>query len=658
MNLRRLSQEFVVRIAVVLAALLAYSFILLLPLPRQLGLTFRYEFSSVLAVSALLLFVAYALHGWLGTLLALVATLFLFALPLSGLWASGSSEPNILLGLLPWSDAANYYIDAGRLLDGGVFSEFSARRPIFAGLLAVLLGIGGRNLQLALALLTLMTALSCYVLARQVQRIAGTLPAVMLLLIVFVFYRRFIGTTLTEHAGLTLGALALALLLYAARARDRWMAALGVLLLTLALNARAGAFLVLPVLVLWMGWHFRTGHLFSWRTFALGLAAVLVGFGANFLLWKVLATPHSAGFGNFSYTFYGLVVGSKSWEQILIDHPELNIIGEPEKTQRIYALAMQALRADPMQFVRSVLAAWEAFFNLKSKICAYCFFSGGDLVIYGALLGGNMTVYLAARVVLYVLALLVMVDSLRCWRKDNSTLTLALCLGILLSVPFVPPWDADRMRAYAATIPALALFPALGFALVVQYATALLKPRLMRSGIFPGWMNKQQAELDDSALQVRTMKMFSLGVLTLMVVGPLVIRGFGRPPVVSPTGCPPGLEGIVARVERGAYVNVVRSDEAERTWLPDVRYHQFVQSIHDFPEYHLTLELEREVAAPAALVFTRNIENNTPVWLLIRDALLQGDPGMLLFCAERAKSPQVAGVGLFYVDSFKEIASQ
>lgn len=76
----------------------------------------------------------------------------LFGLALAGLWASGRTTSTLISGLLLWSGASNYYTRAPHLLEGLPFEPFfAAWRPLFPGLLATLLAITGRNLQVALA---------------------------------------------------------------------------------------------------------------------------------------------------------------------------------------------------------------------------------------------------------------------------------------------------------------------------------------------------------------------------------------------------------------------------------------------------------------------------------------------------------------------------
>ncbi len=238
-------------------ALALYGLLLSLPIPQQLGLSVRYDFTVILIPIIGLAFLALLPAGWKGTLPGLGLVLGLFALTVSGLWTSGVSEPSILGGLMPFSDAAGYYSDARRLLEGQLFSSFSSRRPLFAGMLSALLWLTGRNLQLTIAVLVAVTGIACYLLVREVQSTHGTLAATLVMVVLFVYYRRFSGTTLTENLGFPAGALALALVWRGAGQKKRGYVFGGIFLLTLALNARAGAFFVLPVLVIWAAWVFR-----------------------------------------------------------------------------------------------------------------------------------------------------------------------------------------------------------------------------------------------------------------------------------------------------------------------------------------------------------------------------------------------------------------
>ncbi len=352
-------------------ALILCAVLLSLPLPEQLGLSVRYDFTVILIPMIGLVFLAFLPGGWKGTLLGLGLILALFALTVSGLWASGVSEPSILGGLIPFSDAAGYYSDARRLLEGQLFSSFSSRRPLFAGMLAALLGLTGRNLQLTLAVLVAITAVACYLLAREVQGTHGILAATLVMVVLFLYYRRFTGTTLTENLGLSSGALGLALLW-----RGGWQKKIGyvlggIFLLTLALNARAGTFFILPVLVVWAAWVFRKKRIVSFPVLAMGAGALVAGFLINTIMFLALASPVGTPFANFSYTLYDLASGGKGWQQVKRDHPEIMQLSEPAYSQKIYALAFAEMNQHPEKFIAGVLKTWPAFFSWGILQCLW-----------------------------------------------------------------------------------------------------------------------------------------------------------------------------------------------------------------------------------------------------------------------------------------------
>ena len=135
---------------------------------------------------------------------------------------------------------------------------------------------------------------------------------------------------------------------------------MGLLLLTLALNARAGAFFILPVIILWGAWSFRGVARVSWRFLIGGAGVVLFGFILNSILLKIIGSPHGMAFSNFSYTLYGLIVGG-TWTQVMVDHPEIKALAEPELSRRIYALAFEALRAHPLSLASGLCRAWQQF---------------------------------------------------------------------------------------------------------------------------------------------------------------------------------------------------------------------------------------------------------------------------------------------------------
>ena len=150
--------------------------------------------------------------------------------------------------------------------------------------------------------------------------------------------------------------------------------------------------------------------------------------------------------------------------------------------------------------------------------------------------------------------------------KEPGYLLLVLGVaGILLSVPFLPPWEADRMRAYAATMPFLAMLPALGVYCVVS------RIKLFSFLIAP------HAITGPDGLQL-----MSILLVVVVVIGPLVTKIVDRPAQYEAITCPTGSEAVYMRLPAGSVVHIVNDDSVRQNWLPEVRISDFNQGIHDF----------------------------------------------------------------------------
>ncbi|MBX6324227.1 MAG: hypothetical protein IRY94_20635, partial [Rhodospirillaceae bacterium] len=139
----------------------------------------------------------------------LAATLVLILL---GRWHAGQSAGEIIGGRIPFNDQAGYVLDALRLGEGHRLSPFSSRRPLHVLFLAAVLKVAQGNFAVASVLMCVLAALALAALALAVRRTHGTTAAVVLTLLCVLFYRRFVGTGLSENAGFILGCLAAALL--------------------------------------------------------------------------------------------------------------------------------------------------------------------------------------------------------------------------------------------------------------------------------------------------------------------------------------------------------------------------------------------------------------------------------------------------------------
>lgn len=367
---------------------------------------------------------------------------------LLALWHSGLSDGFTLAGLFPYSDAAGYFGDAQRILAGEPITSFSSRRPLYAAFLAGLLKMTGNNLRWTLWLQTLLVscALGCAIwgLWRRTGRVSNTAVFGMTM---WLFFRRFIGTTTTENLGFMLGALGFLALWEAAHDRSIRLFILGLLLAGLALNARAGAFFVLPSLLLWGGLHFAgKDRRISWQILGLGGGALVLAFGLNYGILILSGGHPGLAFSNFSYTLYGLVHGG-NWQLALTQHPELRMLEPGPQAASVFRLALDHIAAHPIALIEGTFRAWMDFLPR-----AFLFVESPHPWAPSAL---------ASR----LLALLALRGLFLAWPTRStaaSSLMFTILAGILLSVPFAPPWDSDYMRIFAATIPALGWLASMG----------------------------------------------------------------------------------------------------------------------------------------------------------------------------------------------------
>lgn len=541
-------------------SLLAYVFILMTPLPEQIGLTARYSFLPVVILISTVVYLTNGRSQRLAASITFGLAVVLFALPLAGLWNSGLTRPFTFIGgLLPMQDAHAYYADAQRLLAGYPFSLVSSMRPLFPGLLATLLGVTGHNLQAALAILVLITAISCFLLAREVQQTHGSLPGLMTLGLLFFYYRTYIGATLTENLGLCLGAIGLAVVWHGAQRRHVNALLLGIFLLTLGLAARAGAFFVLPAIILWGAWVFRGQGRLSLRFLIGGTSAVLFGFLANSLLFKAVGTAEGMAFSNFAQVLYGQAVGGKGWTQVFRDHPELsgmNMYGA-ELNRRVYALALEAFLNNPSGLLIGAAKSWWDLLNIRT-LGIFTFVSA-----LGSDVPGDRLFAFAGRLVIYACCVLGIRHCYR--RRDDAvhSLLLAAIAGIVISAPFVPPIDGDT-RVYAATIPIIATFAGISILPGIEMLRNLIH--------WPsGYTEKISIGSD------RVVIYFAAVLAVFVIAGPLITKSLSGVPHFSDTPCPFGREAVYVQVATGSFIRLMDDSLVKQNRLP-------VISISDFQE--------------------------------------------------------------------------
>lgn len=381
------------------------------------------------------------------------------ALALFGLWRSGLSNGQVLGGVLPFLDGGTYFHDTLNYLAKGHISFVSSRRPILTAYMTSLYLLTGQSYRLTLLMMTFVAGLSIFFAARSVGKTCGAWTELGMAFVLLLFYRAFVGTALTENVGFALGAIGYSCIWEANASSARRPYYWGLFFLALGLNARAGAFFSLPALALWSGTAFRGHTKYAADALVTSLAVIAAAFTFNYLLLFRLGTP-AAGFSNFSFTLYGLLTGG-DWTTFYKHYPSFANLVDAETVKAVYAACFRLMAADPGSLVRGIFRAWrEMYFGVSGS---YSFVWVNSVDMTPDLLRKASIVVISGLLNAATFACL----GLLCLRKFRNRVTagpliLASFAGVFFSVPFAPPWDANVMRVYAATIPFQVMVPLVG----------------------------------------------------------------------------------------------------------------------------------------------------------------------------------------------------
>jgi len=599
--------SFLTGTAVLTIPVILYAIILSIPLSP--GIT-DYARNGGPLVSLLILIAivpAFKQSGWVGELWTFSIAAILFGMALSWNWTTGYYDGSLIGGLLPFSDASDYYLSAQALLAGDRLSDFASRRPLFTGLFSVMLGLTGLNLKLSLAIMGLLAAFSSLLLARAVRRSDGSITAAVVFMVQFLYFRAYIGKALTENLGVILGALGFALLWRSSHKGDKALYLLGILTLTFALVARAGAFFILPMLVVWGLWFFRTPGRLSKSFLVLSIGAVLLPFLLNQIIIRVVGSTQGQAFSNFSYTLYGLASGYKGWNYVSIEHPGV-------QESEIYPLAIARIRSDPQDLITGIVKSYQDFLN------------PGARHTFQFMMFWN-TQGVQAYQILFVISAVGLVWCLMNLKTRQGSFILLSFLGVLLSVPFAPPIDASIMRVYAVTIPVVGLI--LGFGV-----TAPLR--------WLGLNLSEDKEPDDLLTGLSTP--FTIFIISICLFGPLMVKFSGKiPPLPEKIDCEEGSELLTVFVNRESTVNLVKHASLNQSLAPNVRVKDFrarlIEHNNTYPELAQQLY---EIPAGMSILHSLNLRalgegrSAQNIWLIVNTSQLPEQSGLANFCARKS----------------------
>ncbi len=462
----------------------------------------------------------------------LIFTFLIFALSLAYKWRFAYSDNFMIGGLLPYKDAKNFYLGANLILEGFQLkaANQATERPLFPGFLSSLLLLTGRNLKLSLAILVQIAGISLYHSSRRVLRSFGVIPASIYITLLFFYIQPWLGYTMSEVFGFTAGCLAFSSLLMASSSKKWIDVVLGGILLVIAVSARAGTFLVFPVIIAWVGWLFRGSERFSWRAFLYAcLFFAVTYFLVNSMYSRLLGVPDGASFGNFSYALYGQVRGGTGW------HSAIEDLGT-RKPEVVYRAAYDFFHRHPLSLFIGFAKSYRDFF-LPGHPNIFPFDRSGQPTWITYILWVFTMLLLGAGLYKLVKKL----------SMNVSSFLLAGFVGIIISIPFLPPIDGGA-RFYASTTPFFFVVPAIGFS----------KMSAWKENIQIGKVSR---------LIVHS----SSGILILStIVIPVFVSLSQKHSSSALFSCPSEQEAYKIRVAPDSYLDLIQSDESSCGVTPNI----------------------------------------------------------------------------------------
>lgn len=527
-----------------------------------------------------------------GRLAFFALVMLFFSLALGYYWTSGLTTQGILGGLLPIHDFFHYYTQARNLVDGGLIAGNAGWRPIFSSSLSFILAITNRNLQLSMAVLILMVAISVYFAVLELRRTHGAGAATLFFFLLFFFARIFFDALGTELLGLVFACLAFAFLWRGASTLKKWQVLVGLFFLTIALNIRPAAYFVLPVLMLWMGWLFRGKRKFHFGWAAIAIAPILAAFLLNSAVQKLYTAPGTPSFFNYGYSLYGQVSGGAGINQFNRDYPGVTDAGE------IMRLVWERFKAYPLSLAIGTVKSYYDFFRPWVK-GDFSFFAHTGRSSYRVIWWFIMNALLVAGVY----------TSIKKYREPLNSFFLACLFGVLISLPFVPPIDSVYGEKYTATIPLFAVSAPLGLAYLLRK--------------IKGYQKVDTGGLEESSFLPAGI---TSALITLLVfVAPLGVLLFAKPSDLVPVTCPAGQIPFAVRLDEGTYFILDPDYAVNCAGLPNLCLQRYTENslprgiveIHDF-----SLDLLERTGKPTLFTETNDVLTYKTFYLGVETDLL------------------------------------
>lgn len=372
-------------------------------------------------------------------------------LSIYSVWKSKVGGYFTISGLVPFSDANGYLNGALRFIENGKMNEWGSRRPLSVLFLSSLLRLSHQNIQVAMLIQVALIGLMEFFLAKPVFKYFGLTAATILLIILKGFISQFQHAFMTEPAGFLLGGIGTTFFIIASIDKKKWLYHAGLFFLAMGLSARAGAFISLPLLILYPLILFKNQKS-KVQTVLIGLSIVIVALWISKVQLKFFGAESYSYQGSFAENLYGMVRGEKSWDCVYHEHPNLSeLSNRASASQLIYQYAWQEFKKDPNPFFMTFYKQWEkAFFH-------------PILFLYAGLIEIAKLNWVQLFFIIGITWILLVSRG----EQNRFGFIIPGILGVFISVPFLYAAHAG-IRIYAATIFFNALIPTIGIGILLS----------------------------------------------------------------------------------------------------------------------------------------------------------------------------------------------
>jgi hypothetical protein len=361
----------------------------------------------------------------------------------------------------------------------------------------------------------------------------------------------------------------------------------------------------------------------------LASAIVLSAFYVNSRLVDFVAGSSGVPFENFAWAFYGLASGGNSWTYVFEANPQLRLLPDNEVTPTIYKLAFELILSNPLLLVKGAFFYWKMFFS-DSWYNAYAFVAGdnywvNEIARWGMYLLGGLGIYK--------------------WFKDRqdpyANLAVFTALGVLASVPFVPPTDAYRVRLYAVTIPFFALLPGMG--------VFFLKEKFLGSSL--------KSDAESTAPGKYLSPVFSSMLIFVLILAPVLLKTNGKLPAAPTTVCPPGMDSFFTRFNPGTSINIQPETSVFLDWMPNFHISVFQRNAHSLPDTNL-ITIMKTISPLNSIFYGLDLQTGQEAIVIVRTELLPKPGNLVQFCGELSFDPAVTPYTFFFAEEIRFVQGQ